>query len=232
MTIKIVAAVCALQLMSAATAGAQEITSGVWEVPAGKTMRIDEHGVCRMVTNKGASDAMVPTGAAAEWSSGSASFLQNMNDMDRVTAAPCPPWWESRKLYLGTVSRNPKEAEVSNQGSLVHTWLDGTTTQISAVGGATQPGTQMGALLPAKYYDNDTGACSPRKSWIMTGPFAVLGTSGPMPRHSVYIMFCESDGIASAPFINVKVAKDRTEANWANGVFEYVTQNVASFGSP
>ncbi len=55
------------------------------------TVTVDEHGVCKKITNNHASGAsiMVPTKSASEWHTGGSSFLQNLPA--GVSSADCAP---------------------------------------------------------------------------------------------------------------------------------------------
>jgi len=58
-------------------------------VGAGSTETIDEHGVCKEVTNSGPLGIMVPTKTDSEWHTGGASFLEN--PYAGISALDCGP---------------------------------------------------------------------------------------------------------------------------------------------
>lgn len=72
-------------LLSGGTAAAADM----YEVPAGKTVRVNEHNECRLVKNSGANSIMVPTKSASEWSSGAGAFLAHVNKMPGISVGNC-----------------------------------------------------------------------------------------------------------------------------------------------
>lgn len=59
----------------------------IFEIPPGKTVKIDRHNVCRMVENIGNFPFMVPTRTAEEWSVNASSFLRVQPE--GMVAHPC-----------------------------------------------------------------------------------------------------------------------------------------------
>lgn len=56
-------------------------------IASGETVTINEHGVCRKVSNTLGAGIMVPTKSANEWHTGGESFLENL--YSGVTATSC-----------------------------------------------------------------------------------------------------------------------------------------------
>jgi hypothetical protein len=58
-------------------------------VNRGSSIRLDKHGTCRVITNKGGAPIMVPASTPEEWSVGQTAFLNNISSMLYVSVAPC-----------------------------------------------------------------------------------------------------------------------------------------------
>lgn len=104
----IVAFLCALHLLPAASFAANSHT-----VNNGATKTIDEHGVCKKITNGSGSSIMVPTKAAAEWS----SFRSNLPA--GVTKASCV-----NSYFVLAGARNGSMGGLSGANSWCYTQLN------------------------------------------------------------------------------------------------------------
>lgn len=58
---------------------------------------VNAHGVCRNIINSGGTDTMVSTNTAAEWSTGTNAFLNNIGDIPNVSASRC---FDADKIYF------------------------------------------------------------------------------------------------------------------------------------
>ena len=67
---------------------AQE-AADIHKVLPGESVVIDRHAVCRRVSNSGPHPIMAATGTPEEWSSGTSSFLMNLQSMEGVTVDNC-----------------------------------------------------------------------------------------------------------------------------------------------
>lgn len=193
---KLLNAISAVAISAGAgQAAAQEMQPGIFKVAKGASQKIDRFGVCKVIKNDGANPIMVPAGSKEQWSTGGGSFLHNVSKMPGVSADGCTPWWENRPK--GGV------AEFSSFHSSVYSFKDGVQRTIIS-GGSPQYGAQQGPLPKATYYNADTGACAPANSYIGTGPIANQ-THNAGWIVCAYVQLCDSDLIATPPFIQVEV---------------------------
>lgn len=215
--LKIIAALftCAAALPVAA----QEVDT----IAPGKMGRIDRFNVCRYVTNNGAASIMVPSSITAEWSSGVAAFLQNTATMDRVSVARCEDVWDGLRGPTKTIQMrgNYRQERIAVSNASV-TWQDGTTTatmfavNTNGYTGAgirdMKHGAQVGSLPPTLYYNAETGACAPAKSFLGVGPFRSVSDVTESTDNefwdyehtfTIHVQLCDSDGVATRPFLGV-----------------------------
>ncbi|RWR32598.1 hypothetical protein D2T31_01055 [Sinirhodobacter populi] len=88
-----------LAAMSAAILPATaSFSADMYQVAAGATVTINEHGTCMKVTNGGSNPIMVPTRSANEWAAGANAFLNNVARMSQVGLSACAP--ESRSFEM------------------------------------------------------------------------------------------------------------------------------------
>ncbi|PZO72358.1 MAG: hypothetical protein DI629_20905 [Mesorhizobium amorphae] len=104
----------------------KEFSPGVFRVAGADEVRIDRHGVCRLVRNAASNNIMVPVKSANEWASGGGSFLNNLADMSGVSVKPCQPRMDSECFFwvsgIGATHRNNRDTFETRIGDESLTW--------------------------------------------------------------------------------------------------------------
>ena len=152
-------------LLSSAPASAVDM----YEVEAGKTVRISEHRECRMVKNAGNNPIMVPTRAATEWSSGAGAFLNNIADMPGVSASACPPRFDDTCFFwasgIGGTRINDKSRNMARIADVSLGWTTSLGTGkgdgpagSEMVGAGDYPDAYGSAAAPGPFYKSENGS--------------------------------------------------------------------------
>lgn len=97
----ILAASCAAILPATAS-----FSADMYQVAAGATVTINEHNVCRKVTNGGSNPIMVPTGSRDQWATGQGAFLTNVAMMSGVSVSNCIADITVNAMYYAAMSSN------------------------------------------------------------------------------------------------------------------------------